>query len=57
LISIKKLLLLRSPKEMLTKNKILLKKENVRNKIANCGNDRFAKEHCSHKDEVKYWRK
>tara|TARA_R100001086_G_C11830509_1_gene256513 strand:+ start:327 stop:1259 length:933 start_codon:yes stop_codon:yes gene_type:complete len=45
----KEIVTFKSPKEMLTKVKILLEKENVRNKIANCGNIRFKKEHTSHK--------
>ena len=44
----KEIVTFKSPKEMLTKIKILLEKENVRSKIANCGNIKFKKEHTSH---------
>lgn len=45
----KEIVTFKSPKEMLTKVKVLLDKEVVRSKIANCGNLRFQKEHSSHK--------
>tara|TARA_R110002110_G_scaffold345663_2_gene555936 strand:- start:810 stop:1742 length:933 start_codon:yes stop_codon:yes gene_type:complete len=45
----KEIVTFKSPKEMLAKIRTLLDKENIRSKIANCGNLRFEKEHSSHK--------
>ena len=39
----------KSPREMLAKVKVLLEKDNTRVKIATAGNERFKKEHSSHK--------
>ena len=45
----KEIVTFKSPKEMLIKVKTLLEKEDIRSKIANAGNNRFNKEHSSHK--------
>jgi len=45
----KEIVTFKSPKEMLTKVRILLDKEVARSKIANYGNLRFEKDHSSHR--------